>query len=102
MPGKSRWQPDRPKAQQKRDEYTVVLEEIREQFKTLAEGAVFDREQQAKRDLKLSKIDQLTDDMEIVKTELKLIRREQVIQEEFDFLERRVAKIERKLAVRRN
>ena len=75
-----------------RDEYTVVLEDIRSEFRVFGEGL-----QQVKTDLEEVKTDLgvVKTDLEFVKGELELIRHNQVTRDEFKFLETRVARLER-------
>ncbi len=76
----------------KRDKYTIVLEDMRSQFQIFGEtlGHVSNRmDEQAKH------IEEIKTDMELVKSELALIRHNQVTRDEFKFLEARVARLER-------
>ena len=61
-----------------RDEYTVVLEDLRSEFRIFGEG-----------------LQGVRSDLEFVKEELALIRHNQVTRDEFKFLEARVARLER-------
>ena len=75
-----------------RDEYTVVLEDIRSEFRVFGEGL-----QQVVSGLDDLKTDvgNVKTDLEFVKQELGLIRHNQVTRDEFKFLEARVARLER-------
>ena len=72
-----------------RDEYTVVLEDIRSEFRVFGEGL-----QQL--DNKMANgFQELKTELEFVKEELGLIRHNQVTRDEFKFLEARVTRLER-------
>jgi hypothetical protein len=75
-----------------KDQYTVVLEDLRSQFKGFGEGLkIVD----AKVDRVVKKVDQLEVDMQMVKDELALIRHNQVTRDEFKLLETRVQRLEK-------
>ena len=61
-----------------RDEYTVVLEDLRSEFRVFGEG-----------------LQGVKADLEFVKEELALIRHNQITRDEFKFLEARVTRLER-------
>ncbi|MBI2023688.1 hypothetical protein HYT01_03975 [Candidatus Giovannonibacteria bacterium] len=75
-----------------RDEFTVVLEDLRSQFQAFGEnlGSVHQ-----KLDLHTSELDEIRTDMEHVRAELAVIRHNQVTRDEFKLLETRVTKLER-------
>ena len=99
----------------KRDQYTVVLEDLRSNFKVFGESLDFVRKdvKGVKEDLSIVKKDikeikkeaeetkkdikEIKGDVEIMKTELSMIRHNQITRDEFRFLETRVANLERKL-----
>lgn len=68
-----------------RDEYTVVLEDLRSEFRVFGEGL-----QQVNNGLQ-----EVKTELEFVKEELALIRHNQVTRDEFKFLEARVVRLER-------
>lgn len=84
-----------------RDQYTVVLEGIRSDFKVFGEAlSVVRREVEGHSKILLShdsKFDKLESDMQIVKGELALIRHNQVTRDEFKLLQDRVLRLEKKV-----
>ena len=99
----------------KRDQYTVVLEDLRSQFKAFGESLAGLRENT---DHRLSRIDErlarlelelnhlrlevaeVRSEVELIKTEMAVIRHSLITREEFKFLETRVRRLE-KLAGRK-
>ncbi|HBE89753.1 MAG: hypothetical protein A3E37_02505 [Candidatus Andersenbacteria bacterium RIFCSPHIGHO2_12_FULL_46_9] len=108
----------RSKTTKKRDEYTVVLEDIRDNFRAFGEALqlVIDKVQQIEAlqqgtENKLQKIEasqhgtetrleKIETSVDVIKTEVRLIRRDQVSRDEFDLLEKRVSRIEKRMSVR--
>lgn len=89
----------KPSAKRTRDRYTVVLEGLRSDFNVFGEGLGGVRENV---DHMKPKIEELTEDMKIVKAELRMIRhdlKEKVGREEFETLEQRVETLEKRIAV---
>ncbi len=99
----------RTKSEENRDQYTVVLEDLRSQFTAFGEGlqavrekgdATFEAVGELKEDVAVLKEDVaiLKWDMQEVKEELHLIRnelKEKVSRDEFLALEHRVARLEK-------
>ena len=75
-----------------KDQYTVVLEDLRSQFKVFGEGLMV---VDGKVDRIAKKVGQLEADMQIVKDELALIRHNQVTRDEFKLLQVRVLRLEK-------
>lgn len=86
----------RSQKQRERDEYTVVLEDIRDSCRAFGEAQQLLVEKMQGVEKKLDKMEV---DGDFVKTEVRLIRREQVSRDEFDLLEKRVSKIEKRIVV---
>jgi len=97
----------------KRDQYTIVLEGVRSDIKGIAEGVMManermDREFRGinekfeKVDRRFDgidkKFDKVNENLQIMRTEISLIRHNQVTRDEFKFLEDRVFTIEKKIA----
>jgi len=82
------------KVTSKRDQYTVVLENIYSQNKVFGEGMSALREHVDRR------FDKLDSELEIMKTELALIRHSLITREEFKFLETRVHRLEKVISRR--
>ena len=92
----------RTKSEENRDQYTVVLEDLRSQFKVFGEGLqavrkkgdeTFEAVGELKEDVAV-----LKEDMQEVKEELHLIRnelKEKVSRDEFLALEHRVSRLEK-------
>ncbi len=82
-----------------RDQYMVVLEDIRSQVKGVAEGvSALDEKMDRKFktvDERLGKVDE---NLRLMRTEIPLIRHNQITRDEFKALEDRVFTIERKIA----
>ena len=82
-----------------RDQYTVVLEDIRSQVKGVAEGVSALDEKMDRRfktvDERLGKVDE---NLRLMRAEISLIRHNQITRDEFKALEDRVFTIERKIA----
>ena len=74
-----------------RDEYIVVLEDLRSEFRVFGEGL-----QEVKTNIEHVNIELefMKEEFEFVKGELALIRHNQVTRDEFKFLEARVARLE--------
>jgi predicted nucleic acid-binding Zn-ribbon protein len=99
----------RTKSEENRDQYTVVLEDLRSQFKVFGEGLqavrkkgdeTFEAVGELKEDVAVLKEDVtvLKQDMQEVKEELHLIRnelKEKVSRDEFLALEHRVSRLEK-------
>lgn len=81
----------------KRDQYTVVLESLRSDFKVFGEvlSAVRDDVTEIKKEIMEMKVD-----LEMVKSELAIIRHNQITRDEFKFLETRVNRLERVISRR--
>jgi hypothetical protein len=82
-----------------KDQYTVVLEDIRSQVKGVAEGVgmlseKFDRHIKENQE----SFEKVNENMRLMRTEISLIRHNQVTRDEFKFLEDRVFNIEKKIA----
>ena len=82
-----------------RDQYMVVLEDIRSQVKGVAEGvSALDEKMDRKFktvDERLGKVDE---NLRLMRAEISLIRHNQITRDEFKALEDRVFTIERKIA----
>jgi len=97
----------------KRDQYTVVLEDIHSQNKVFGEALSLVRDEVKDNTRKLEKVDErlfgvegrLSDidtrlsgvetDLEVIKNELAIIRHNQVTRDEFKLLETRVSRLEK-------
>ncbi|MBI2100768.1 MAG: hypothetical protein HYT47_02010 [Candidatus Vogelbacteria bacterium] len=107
----------RPKPHQssERDQFTVVLEDLRSQFKVFGEGLVglrehtdhrFDRieERLAKLELELNhlrlEVAEVRSEVELIKTEMAVIRHSLITREELKFLETRVNRLEKAISSR--
>ncbi|MEK7150664.1 MAG: hypothetical protein AAB783_00490 [Patescibacteria group bacterium] len=81
-----------------RDAYTIELESIHSDFKVFGEGLSLVRDEVKSANRKLDKADErLTSveaDLEFVKSELGIIRHNQITRDEFKFLETRVTRLE--------
>ncbi|MBU2633603.1 hypothetical protein KJ751_03850 [Patescibacteria group bacterium] len=75
-----------------RDEYTVVLEDLRSQFGVFGEGLGYVSD---KMDEVNSRLANVETELEFVKNELGIIRHNQVTRDEFRLLETRVVRLER-------
>ncbi|PIR40127.1 MAG: hypothetical protein COV33_01375 [Candidatus Zambryskibacteria bacterium CG10_big_fil_rev_8_21_14_0_10_34_34] len=113
---------NKPKSQTiKKDQYTVVLEDLRSNFKVFGESLDLVKDKVDSIDKRVDSIDKRVDsidkrvdsidkrvdsidkrlggvesDLEILKTEVALIRHNQVTRDEFKLLESRVLRLERK------
>ena len=89
------------KQSRQKDAYTIVLENIYSNFKVFGESLEFIRDEVKNHTHRLAKIEErLTNmevDLEFVKSELGIIRHNQITRDEFKFLETRVTRLERKL-----
>lgn len=100
----------KPHQSSERAQFTVVLEDIRSQFKVFGEGLAglrehtdhrFDRieERLLRIEERLARVEErllkLEADMEIMKSELAVIRHNQITRSEFQLLETRVKRLER-------
>lgn len=92
-----------------RDQYTVVLEDLRSNFKVFGEGLSLLNNKVDKMDGRLDGIDGRLDgmdgrlgrvesDLAILKGEVALIRHNQVTRDEFKLLESRVLNLEKKIS----
>jgi tetrahydromethanopterin S-methyltransferase subunit G len=85
-----------------RDQYTVVLEGLRSDFKVFGEDLSLVRDKVDKIDKKADKIDvrleRVEGDLTLLKGEVALIRHNQVTRDEFKFLESRVSRLEQKMS----
>ena len=72
----------------KRDQYTVVLEDLRSQFRVFGEGLSYVS------DMLDEHTKQSQTELEFVKEQLSIIRHNQVTRDEFQLLETRVARLE--------
>ncbi|OHA19960.1 MAG: hypothetical protein A2836_03735 [Candidatus Taylorbacteria bacterium RIFCSPHIGHO2_01_FULL_45_63] len=79
--------PSPKKVSSSRDQYTVVLEGLRSDFKIFGESLDFVRD----------RVTRVESDTSIIKREVALIRHNQVTRDEFKFLESRVAALEKKV-----
>ena len=88
----------------RRDQYTIVLENLHSDFKVFGEalGAVRDDVMEIKRDIVEIKkeIVGMKTDLEMVKAELAIIRHNQITRDEFKFLETRVNRLEKAISRR--
>lgn len=82
------------RGQKMKDQYTVVLEDLRSQFRVFGEGLSLVGGEVKKTS---GKLDKMETDLEMIKAELALIRHNQVSRDEFKFLETRVARLERRI-----
>ncbi len=84
-----------------KDAYTIVLENIHSDFRVFGESLDFVRDETKQHTRRLDKIDEklmkVEGDIDIMKSELALIRHNQITRDEFKFLETRVARLERKI-----
>ena len=92
---------NKPKSQTiKKDQYTVVLEDLRSNFKVFGESLDLVKDKVDSIDKRVDSIDKrlggVESDLEILKTEVALIRHNQVTRDEFKLLESRVLRLERK------
>ena len=71
-----------------RDQFTVVLEDIRSQFRVFGEGLSYVSDTLDKH------ITHVATELEFVKEQLSIIRHNQVTRDEFQLLETRVARLE--------
>lgn len=78
----------------KRDQYTVVLEGLRSNFKIFGESLGGVHQKVDKLD---KRVDSINADMQIIKGEIALIRHNQITRDEFKFLESRVLRLEKSL-----
>lgn len=78
-----------------RGQYTIVLEDLRSNFKAFGENLAFVREKISRIDVKSERAET---DMAILKTEVALIRHNQITRDEFKLLESRVSFLEKKLS----
>jgi hypothetical protein len=74
-----------------RDQYTVVLEGIRSDIKGIGEGIAMANE---KMDEEFKKTNE---NLQLMRTEVSLIRHNQITRDEFKFLEDRVFNLEKKI-----
>ena len=79
--------PSPKKVSSSRDQYTVVLEGLRSDFKIFGESLDFVGD----------RVTRVESDTSIIKREVALIRHNQVTRDEFKFLESRVAALEKKV-----
>lgn len=109
-------EPNKLKNERTRDEYTVVLEDLRSNFKVFGEGLSLVRDNvdtlgkkvdnlKTKVDVldrKVDKIDSRLEgvegDLALLKGEVALIRHNQITRDEFRFLESRVLRLEQKMS----
>ncbi len=91
--------PKKSKETETRDQYTVVLEDIRSQVKGVAEGVSMLNEK-LDRHIEENKesFDLVNKNMQLIRTEISLIRHNQVTRDEFKALEDRVFTIEEKIS----
>ncbi len=83
----------------KKDQYTIVLEDIRSNIKGIAEGVVMTNEKMDRGFKGVDeKFEEVNNNMRLMRTEVSLIRHNQVTRDEFKFLEDRVFTIEKKIA----
>jgi tetrahydromethanopterin S-methyltransferase subunit G len=89
------------KQSRQKDAYTIELENIHSDFRIFGESLGFVRGEVKGNTHQLVKIEErLTNmevDLEFVKSELGIIRHNQITRDEFKFLETRVTRLERKL-----
>jgi hypothetical protein len=91
--------PKKSKETKVRDQYTVVLEDIHSQIKGVAEGVTmlskkFDRHVKENQE----SFALVNENMRLMRTEISLIRHNQVTRDEFKFPEDRVSTIEKRIA----
>lgn len=89
------------KEKREKDQFTAVLEDIRSDFSLFAESMSRVHEKLDNHETRLerveSKVDNLSDDVFVIKETIKVIRgdlKQKVDYEEFESLEKRVAKLE--------
>ena len=98
----------REKKSSKRDQYTIVLEDVRSDFKLFGEELQAVRGSVERLDGKVDQLDgkvdriegrvvRLEENIEFVKGELTVIRHNQVTRDEFKLLETRVLRLEKRL-----
>lgn len=80
------------KKSEKRDQYTMVLEDLRSHFKVFGEALSGVRDEVKDNSKRLGQVES---DLEFIKGELALIRHHQVTRDEFKFLETRVSRLEK-------
>ena len=89
------------KQSSRKDAYTIVLEDIRDNFRAFGESLSFIRDEVKEHTRILAEHSKmlaiLKEDIEILKAEVALIRHNQVTRDEFKFLETRISRLERKL-----
>jgi len=89
------------KQSSRKDAYTIVLEDIRDNFRAFGESLSFIRDEVKEHTKILAEHSKmlaiLKEDIEMLKAEVALIRHNQVTRDEFKFLETRVSRLERKL-----
>lgn len=85
------------KKQEKRDYYSVILEDVRDGVKGVAEGVSMLNEKVDRMDKRLERVEA---DLNILKGEVALIRHNQVTRDEFKMLEIRVLRLEKKYSTR--
>jgi len=89
------------KQSSRKDAYTIVLEDIRSDFRIFGESLSFVRNEVKEHTRILAEHSKmlaiLKEDIEILKAEVALIRHNQVTRDEFKFLETRISRLERKL-----
>src|SRR3989344_2770891 len=87
-----------------RDQYTVVLEDIRSNIKGIAEGGVMVNEKVDRLDKKVDRMDtrleRVEGDLTVLKGEVSLIRHNQITMDEFNLLESRVLFLEKRTSVK--
>ena len=103
------------KQSSRKDAYTIVLEDIRDNFRAFGESLSFIRDEVKEHTKILAEHSKilaehskilaehsrilavLKEDIEVLKGEVALIRHNQVTRDEFKFLETRISRLERKL-----
>ncbi len=89
------------KQSSRKDAYTIVLEDIRDNFRAFGESLSFIRDEVKEHTKILAEHSKmlaiLKEDIEMLKAEVALIRHNQITRDEFKFLETRVSRLERKL-----
>lgn len=92
------------KSSSRRDQYTVVLESLRSDFKVFGEALSAVRDEVKDNSAKLLRIEaeiiNLRTDLEMVKAELAIIRHGMITRDEFKFLETRVNRLEKVISRR--
>ena len=81
-----------------RDQFTVVLENIESKVQGIAEGVSMTNEKMDRRFEEIdNKFDKVNENLQLMRTEISLIRHNQITRDEFKALEDRVFNIEKRI-----